>query len=178
MAASGPSQRKVSISTLVYSTLGPSLGLLPDEDKSASAEQEWLVVEQSSITSPITGVDPEPNEDLEISRPRRTPDTSGNPSSMSECRNGDLSGGADPPKPKEVGEVLCRLYSAPSSLGKKNRLGFRSKSGAGSMSSVEQATLSEQSSASAESVGPEPPPSPVAKQQLQGHISDSTPRFV
>ena len=41
MAASGPpSQRKLSVSSLVYSTLGPSLGLLPSEEKTVLVEEE------------------------------------------------------------------------------------------------------------------------------------------
>lgn len=178
MAAGGPSQRKTSISTLVYSTLGPSLGLLPSEDRKEK-EKDWVFVEENGAAE--TG-----SADSAISRPQpaSASSTISGSDMLSEATNTDKD--SDKSKPKaggaNTGEVLCRLYSSPassspssSSLGKKNRLAFTSKSGAGSISSMEQATLPEKSSGVEGALSPM---SPVTK-QLQGQISgagEQTPR--
>lgn len=157
MAASGPSQRKASISTLVYSTLGPSLGLLPNEEKGPGSD--WVVISEGSTSKAA-----EPNVDSAISRPQRSSASSVNDTPLPEKEE------TNKPKFDGTGTVLSRLYSSPaSSLGHRNRLAFTSKSGAGSISTTEQATLPGQSSAVMED-GTLSPMSPVTK-QLQGHIS-------
>lgn len=143
-----PSQRKTSVSTLVYSTLGPSLGLLPSEQK-----HDWVAdTDKANEKEAIGTGNVHEVEEIEsiATRPR--------PQRMS----------AD-----QVNEIqhqdLHRLYSSPaSSYGKNSRLSFQSKSGAGSISSMEQATISKQGSIS-EDVAEVP----VSK-QLQSQISPKT----
>lgn len=167
MAASGPSQRKSSISTLVYSTLGPSLGLLRDEDKS-----DWVVLDSEKSTIPegasVTGGS-DLKEEAEATRPQRPSATS-----VDDELAGSSKEPINKPNPDSTGDVLSRLYSAPSSFGQKSRFGFASKSGAGSIGSMEQATVpgpvQTQGTEEGQCSGTEPPMSPVSK-QLQNHIS-------
>lgn len=163
MAAGGPSQRKISVSALVYSTLGPSLGLLPNEEKvhvpslNAAGGVEENSAGEEAVGSTASGLD------------KLTASEGSAPSEIQsegneKADNYSLSSNGD----------LNRLYSSPaSSFGHKARLDFKSKAGAGSMSSMEQATglapLPKQSSISVEE-GHEAPLSPVSK-QLQSQIS-------
>lgn len=167
MAANGPSQRKTSVSTLVYSTLG--LGLLPNEEK----ERDWVVLDHVREGSTPKDAGKEPiNVDSAISRPhaQRTSATSVNDTQRGPLLEEETEAKELKFEPDGTGRVLSRFYSSPaSSLGRKNRLAFTSKSGAGSISTKEQATLPEQSSAVMED-GALSPVSPVTK-QLQGHIS-------
>lgn len=124
MTESGPSQRKISVSTLVYSTLGSGLGLLPSEvkdDPGLNAAAGGETAANSSASS-----NPE-------ARPQRN--------SAPEIRSSLGNPKADKSSLNSNGD-LERLYTSPaSSFGQKGRLGFKSKAGAGSMSSMEQATL-------------------------------------
>lgn len=167
MAANGPSQRKTSVSTLVYATLGPSLGLLPTEEKGS----DWVVVGAEDLEG-STPKDQEPNVDS-ASRPhaQRTSVTSVNDTESEPILEEETNEANKPKSDDSTGRVLSRLYSSPatSGLGQKNRLAFTSKSGAGSISTMEQATLPEKSSIP-EDGALLSPMSPVTK-QLQGHIS-------
>lgn len=157
MAASGgPSQRKISVSTLLYSTLGPGLSLLPSEEKVkdpnlAAGEGD----REKEVSADFTGSD--------SSRPQRVSAPSGLPSEDGRGQANKLSTNGD----------LNRLYSSPaSSLGQKGRLGFKSKAGAGSVSSMEQAEASmlpKQFSISVDE-GSEVPCSPISR-QFQEQIS-------
>lgn len=156
MAASGPSQRKISVSTLVYSTLGPSLGLLPNEEKAVDPSLNAGGEEKKTGSA-------EPAAEDQSARPQRK-------SGPSEIQ---YEGNQKANKSSLVGSNgdLSRLYSSPaSSFGEKGRLEFKSKAGAGSMSSMEQATLPKQSSVNVEDGAEAPPLSPVSK-QLQNQIS-------
>ena len=154
MAASGPpSQRKMSVSTLVYSTLGPSLGLLPSEEK--FDDPNLTVRERSS--------EREAAADSSSDRPQRM-------SAPSEIHSEVIH--QDKANKLSTNGDLSRLYSSPaSSFGQKGRLDFKSKTGAGSMSSMEhaEASLPKQFSISVED-GSETPCSPISK-QFQDQIS-------
>ena len=164
MAASGPpSQRKISVSTLVYSTLGPSLGLLPSEAK--VNEDPGLQHGRDSVGEEAVFVE-QPNEDIaqtgKTTRPQR----------MSDTAVIETQSEKDKAKKPDSSESLSRLYSAPASnFGQKGRFGFQSKAGAGSVSSMEQATLDRRTSNAED--GAEAPSSPVSK-QLQSQISPKT----
>lgn len=161
-ASSGPSQRKISISTLVYSTLGPALGMLPSEEKVndpnlSSGEEE----KNSSGEEAAAGVGPI-NQDKTAAPPQRVCEPTRSP-------GGEILQSLKANKPSD----LSRLYSSPaSSFGEKARLDFKSKSGAGSMSSAEQATLPKQVSISGEE-GSEAPLSPVSK-HLQSQMNSAS----
>ena len=138
-----PSQRKLSVSTLVYSTLGPSLGLLPSEKK-----HDWVADTEKDNEKEAIAVSNVHSEESIATRPR--------PQRMSADRVDEIHQHQD----------LRRLYSSPaSSYGKNSRLSFQSKSGAGSISSMEQATISKQAS-----VNEDVTEVPVSK-QLQSQIS-------
>ena len=165
-ASSAPSQRKISVSTLVYSTLGPSLGLLPDEQKG-----DWVVVSDGGEAKVAAGAasssssSSNPNNEEAATRPPHY--SSGSVSSETQHQVSQENGVAN--SKDDTGSVLSRLYSAAgggtSGYGEQGRLNFKAKTGAGSISTMEQATLSKQSS-----VFEDPPLSPVSK-QLQSQIS-------
>ena len=165
-----PSQRKTSISTLVYSTLGPSLGLLPSEEKG-----DWVVMSSGS-SEPAGAAEAEPNVDSPRSRPpahgQHTSVTSETDTIFEEAEEAEKPGSSDldsSSASNDTGIVLSRLYTSPASsstslAGQKTRLAFASKSGAGSMSSMEQATPTKRSSVTTTEDGMLSPESPITKQ--------------
>lgn len=158
-SSSGPSQRHVSISSLVYSTLGTGLSLLPKEDKSG---EEWTSVEarDDSDEEKEAGSKAEgrevPSGPEESSRPLHTSTISAD-DVQCEIEEENSRGAVD------TASVLSRLYS--DSLQQNKRLGFNSKSSAGSVSSSEQATLNKQESLSGDVF------SPVVSKQLRIQMS-------
>ncbi len=148
MAANGPS---LGVSSLVYSTLGSGngLGLLPSPER--VLDRPFEEVEEAATSAAGDTIDRmNSSQTTEI-----------------QCEENQKAKKASSEESKEA---LGRFYSFPaSSFGKKSRLGFKSKSGAGSMSSSEQATLPKQSSLSLDD-GALTPTSPVSK-QLQSQIS-------
>lgn len=161
MAASGPpSQRKISVSTLVYSTLGPSLALLPSEEK---VEVPYLTTVEGKSEEEAAASKDKIDSPLRISRMSAPGEI--RCEAEEDQKANKLSTNGD----------LGRLYSSPaSSFGRQGRLGFKTKTGAGSMSSMEQAEASmpKQFSLSMDE-GSEAPSSPVSK-QLQSQISPRT----
>lgn len=163
-----PSQRKLSVSTLVYSTLGPSLGLLPSEPKHDwVAETEKANKKEEAIGSGAASTvqchEHEVQESL-ATRPR--------PQRMSADR-------VTQPANEIQHRDLCRLYSSPaSSSGQSSRLSFQSKSGAGSISSMEQATISKQASISEDAT--EVPFSKQLQSQIspKSSVGEPNPRLV
>lgn len=146
----------------MYSTLGPSLGLLPQEEKG-----DWVVIEEKKAASNANGSSAQLNGDtaddvidVDSSRPR--PQQHSIDSSTVNVAGGETRYDVEPKQSKgSQGNVfLNRLYSEPAS-----RLNFNSKSSAGSISTKTQATLPKQTSLCEESTS-----SPVSK-QLQSHIS-------
>ena len=141
-SSSGPSQRHSSISSLVYSTLGPGLSLLPQEK---TVENDWTVLGAESSTKHTEG-------DAERRGQKSDPKETSRPSRSSTASAGDIDCEVvEEPKQNEgenVSEILSRLYRDPNKREKKlkKRLGFNSKSGAGSVSSSEHAILSKQDS--------------------------------
>jgi hypothetical protein len=121
---------------------------LPTEDK----------VDDPNLTAGVKAIHDK------IVRPQRT----SAPGKLEEERKAKLSSGS------ADGDDLSRLYSSPaSSFGLKARLDFKTKSGAGSKSSMEQAeasALPRQLSTSIEESSEAPAASAVSK-QLQNQIS-------
>jgi len=154
-AGGGPSQRKHGVSNLVYSTLGPSLGLLPDQSR-----DDWVVVgeEERAAAAEGASVAGVAVKGKTSSREKRQ-SASEKQLKKAEKEAKRVSG--------DVGSILGQLYAnsgrRSSSGNQMSRLNFTSKSGAGILESTEQAT------ASAE-YEPEVPQSPVSK-QLKNHVS-------
>lgn len=192
MAGSGPSQRHASITTLVYSTLGSGLGLLPEEDKS-----DWVVIEkqekrEAAVVKPAdaaadkevssTTTRPHGNNDAQLLRTSTTSAAARPATTSKELTEEVAKTGSANNTRNEEGEVLCRLYSSPASISnmaerKRADRFFHAKVGAGSVSSIEQAGLAKQTSVSSiveDYTEPRSPVPVVAAKQLQGHISPRT----
>ena len=137
-------RRNTSISSLVYSTLGPGLSLLTQEDKS---DEDWSVIETGGAPAERkhtegdaegSGLNSGPGE---TSRPLRSSTASAGDihCDIVESRQNDAE--------EDTASILSRLYSDSIQKQKpRKRLGFNSKSGAGSVSSSEHAILSKQDS--------------------------------
>ena len=176
--ADDKSGRKVSVTTLVFSTLGPGLGgIVPRQ------EGEWVVVDEGGGNKSVEPADaansasnnsnPAPNEVRAIRPPPSKQSSGKNGETQHQVSEQEESGGERKSSSDSTSTVLSRLYSsttATSTFGEKGRINFKAKSGAGSISSMEQATLVKQSSV-AGGDSQEPPPSPVSKQLLQSQIS-------
>ena len=169
--SAGPSQRNLGISTLVYSTLGPSLGLLPNEteDKgTGEVSQNHKPPEEASsaIHEDKIITRPPPADQRMMSSSVSTSDTSIASEIQSPETNdtSSNSGGGE--------SVLSRLYSSPiSSEGLKSRLGFQNKKGAGSASSAGAVGgVGSGGAGGRVAVNEDPVPSPISK-QLQSQIS-------
>ena len=117
--SSGPNQRKVSVSSLVYSTLGPSLGLLPQEEKG-----DWVIHEEKKAASNVDSSHPQHNIDSTSS-------------STVNVAGGETRYDVEPKQSKgSQGNVfLNRLEPA-------SHLNFNSKSSAGSISTTTISTPS------------------------------------
>lgn len=175
MAAKGPSQRKNRISSLVYSTLGANLGIgLPTEEKEVFLEPGEVAVAENS-TKGVVHVEKE----LVLTPPPQSQKVKGRVTSDSHILDELKEAEGESNKLGSLSmasQKLDRLYSSPASSSafskRQARLAFTSKSGAGSLSSSEQATLSKQSSISENGEGLESPRplSPVSK-QLKDQIS-------
>ncbi len=182
MAASGQEDRnrKVSITTLAFSTLSPGLKLVPEKAPQAKGG-DWAIIEEKGKTegeaakSDSNKAATNEASAASTSRPPHHQHPSGSSMNNGETQHqvSEESGGASKPS----AEVLSRLYSttpATSSYGEKSRFNFKAKSGAGSISSMEQATIQLPKQISVtEDGGPDPPMSPVSK-QLQNQISPKT----
>lgn len=173
MAAKGPSQRKNRISSLVYSTLGANLGIaLPTEEKEVFEEPGEVAVAENSTKGVV-------EKELVLTRPPQSQKVKGRITSDSHILDELKEAEGESSKLGSLSmasQKLDRLYSSPASSSafskRQARLAFTSKSGAGSISSSEQATLSKQSSISENGEGLESPRplSPVSK-QLKDQIS-------
>ena len=161
MSTKGPSQRNAGIAILVYSTLGPSLSLLPNEDKS-----DWVIVESAE-------------EKRDVFVPARD---SGGEAEVIDTIHADVQPSVTrPPATNEETTSntaeLSNLYSnstvqTTAERRGGRRLGFNYKSSAGSSSSQEQATLLKEDSFNMEE-GTEAVSPPLSK-QLQDQISKNS----
>jgi len=144
----GPSQRHSSISSLVYSTLGPGLSLLSHEEK--TVENDWTVITEGGASE--RSRTKHTDSDAEGRGQQSDPKETSRPPRSSSASVGDIDCEVvEEPKENDgenASNILSRLYSDPNKQGKKRkkRLGFNSKSGAGSVSSSEHAVLNKQDS--------------------------------
>ncbi len=127
--SSSPSRRKVSVSTLVYSTLGPSLALLPNEDRT---EGDWIVLEDSS--NPAAAGPGERDVQSHIGSGKEGKSIV-RPQGPNHC-----GGGGDIEPSSGISGPVDQAEKRNSTT----KLGFRTKSGAGITSSSQQATLPRQ----------------------------------
>ncbi len=144
-SSSGPSQRHSSISSLVFSTLAPGLSILPREEK--SEDGGWAVIGAAAAegtdkhtTEEGRGLRSDPEETS------RSPASRSSNASVNDIHC-EVEEGAKHSELENPASILSRLYSdSKQDKKQKKRLGFNSKSGAGSSSSSEHAVLSKQES--------------------------------